>query len=352
MPRFLERDECERERPCAQYPWDGVRNVRPFSRFQKSDVVEGVVLSASRAHAELPSSARGGPTAASTALVVPHYRTREPFVEISQANVGPDPPRPAAARRRPRAAAGRFPSAELVGDVATARPSRSCTTPCRSIPIERHRASRPQDYVEQLSATTGLPYVLVRRNMDKIARRAGRVEEVLAGLTRGLDLSRARQRRRRGRRPAAQLLPARRRAGRGAAEQLAGRALAVGAGHRAEDAARAEARQRRAVDAVPHHPGLRRRRAVRAEAFGYYPADHAGGNEILRSCGRGMVFGDVGRRSAWKADPRVELHGPGYSKVVLGADAADDWERLHRRDRRVDRRTTAAARASTRRASG
>jgi hypothetical protein len=41
MPRFLERDEAEREAPFLQYPWDGVRNVRPFSRFQKS-VVEGV----------------------------------------------------------------------------------------------------------------------------------------------------------------------------------------------------------------------------------------------------------------------------------------------------------------------
>jgi hypothetical protein len=41
MPRFLERDECEREAPCDQYPWDGVRNVRPFSRFSTS-VVEGV----------------------------------------------------------------------------------------------------------------------------------------------------------------------------------------------------------------------------------------------------------------------------------------------------------------------
>jgi phenylacetate-coenzyme A ligase PaaK-like adenylate-forming protein len=41
MPRFLERDECERELPCETYPWDGVRNVRPFSRFQSS-VVEGV----------------------------------------------------------------------------------------------------------------------------------------------------------------------------------------------------------------------------------------------------------------------------------------------------------------------
>jgi phenylacetate-coenzyme A ligase PaaK-like adenylate-forming protein len=41
MPRFLERDEAEREPPCSLYPWDGVRNVRPFSRFQSS-VVEGV----------------------------------------------------------------------------------------------------------------------------------------------------------------------------------------------------------------------------------------------------------------------------------------------------------------------
>ena len=36
MPRFLERDEAEREPPCDPYPWDGVRNVRPFSRFQTS----------------------------------------------------------------------------------------------------------------------------------------------------------------------------------------------------------------------------------------------------------------------------------------------------------------------------
>jgi hypothetical protein len=41
MPRFLERDEAEREPPCDPYPWDGVRNVRPFSRFQAT-VVEGV----------------------------------------------------------------------------------------------------------------------------------------------------------------------------------------------------------------------------------------------------------------------------------------------------------------------
>jgi len=41
MPRFLERDEAEREPPCDTYQWDGVRNVRPFTRFQAT-VTEGV----------------------------------------------------------------------------------------------------------------------------------------------------------------------------------------------------------------------------------------------------------------------------------------------------------------------
>ncbi len=41
MPRFLERDEAEREAPCELYPWDGVRNVRPFRGFGTT-VVEGV----------------------------------------------------------------------------------------------------------------------------------------------------------------------------------------------------------------------------------------------------------------------------------------------------------------------
>jgi acyl-CoA reductase-like NAD-dependent aldehyde dehydrogenase len=61
--------------------------------------------------------------------------------------------------------------------------------------------------------------------------------------------------------------------------------------------------------------------------FSYYPADHAGGGEILRQCGRGMVFGDVSSTKIWANDPRIEVHGPGYSKVVLGEDCVDDWEK-------------------------
>ena len=40
-----------------------------------------------------------------------------------------------------------------------------------------------------------------------------------------------------------------------------------------------------------------------------------------------MLFGDASTTKAWANDPRVELHGPGYSKVILGEDAADEWEK-------------------------
>jgi len=41
IPRFLERDEAVRRKPCAQYAWDGVGDVRPFGMLEKK-VVEGV----------------------------------------------------------------------------------------------------------------------------------------------------------------------------------------------------------------------------------------------------------------------------------------------------------------------
>jgi acyl-CoA reductase-like NAD-dependent aldehyde dehydrogenase len=63
------------------------------------------------------------------------------------------------------------------------------------------------------------------------------------------------------------------------------------------------------------------------EAFSYYPSDHAGAGEILRRTGRSMFFGDVTAVGGWEGDPRVELHGPGYSKILIGDDLleGDAW---------------------------
>ena len=113
----------------------------------------------------------------------------------------------------------------------------------------------PEDYVRQVSATTGLPHVMVRRNMQKIRTV---LAEMRDGAQRPDAQSRsggARSRLRHGRWPGTELLSARQVAGRGAAQQFARRAFAVDSGVRPENAAGAEARQRRAVDAVPHHPG-------------------------------------------------------------------------------------------------
>ena len=64
---------------------------------------------------------------------------------------------------------------------------------------------------------------------------------------------------------------------------------------------------------------------VPGAALNYFPSDHAGAGEIVRRCGRSMFFGDVAAVGAFAGDPRIELHGPGYSKMIFGADTAASW---------------------------
>ena len=50
-------------------------------------------------------------------------------------------------------------------------------------------------------------------------------------------------------------------------------------------------------------------------AFCLYPTDHAGARRDAAQIGRGMFFGDAAAARRFAGDPRVEMHGPGYSKV-------------------------------------
>jgi acyl-CoA reductase-like NAD-dependent aldehyde dehydrogenase len=63
------------------------------------------------------------------------------------------------------------------------------------------------------------------------------------------------------------------------------------------------------------------------EALGFYPTDHAGAAEILLRADRSLLFGDDATVAPWRNDPRIQLHGPGRSKVILGADALAGWDR-------------------------
>ncbi len=255
-------------------------------------------------------------------VIVPHFRTRAPFVEMSLANVGVIR-RDLLRQSNARDALAAIPIADLVRRAKHAAEHFANDT----LPLDPSEAATqsPQDYVEQVSATTGMPWANVRRNMAKVHGVLSRVDEVLHGLTRGLDLN---------------VLDDGVGETRGQIFSFFPRADALGVVLPSNSPGVHSLWAPATVLKMPLvlKPGSAEpwtplriiqawiKAGVPAEAFCYYPADHAGGNEILRSCGRGVVFGDVGSTKRWKSDPRVEVHGPGFSKIVIGPDAADNWE--------------------------
>jgi acyl-CoA reductase-like NAD-dependent aldehyde dehydrogenase len=38
------------------------------------------------------------------------------------------------------------------------------------------------------------------------------------------------------------------------------------------------------------------------------------------------LFGDTSTTGLWENDARVEIHGPGYSKIIIGEDCVHEWE--------------------------
>ena len=50
------------------------------------------------------------------------------------------------------------------------------------------------------------------------------------------------------------------------------------------------------------------------------------GAAVLANCRRSMIFGGQPTVERYKGDPRVQVHGPGFSKILLGDDVVDDWE--------------------------
>jgi acyl-CoA reductase-like NAD-dependent aldehyde dehydrogenase len=66
---------------------------------------------------------------------------------------------------------------------------------------------------------------------------------------------------------------------------------------------------------------------VPAEAIAIYPGLGDVGAEVVRRCGRSMIFGGTATVERYKGDPRVQVHGPGFSKILLGDDVVDHWEK-------------------------
>lgn len=64
------------------------------------------------------------------------------------------------------------------------------------------------------------------------------------------------------------------------------------------------------------------------EVFGYYPCDHVAANRIPLLTQGAIVFGSDETVQRWKGFPLVQVHGSGFSKLILGEDRIDEWESL------------------------
>jgi acyl-CoA reductase-like NAD-dependent aldehyde dehydrogenase len=67
---------------------------------------------------------------------------------------------------------------------------------------------------------------------------------------------------------------------------------------------------------------------VPREAIAVYPGGGDVGAAVLDSCGRNLIFGGTPTVDRYRGNPRVQAHGPGFSKILIGDDQVDRWERF------------------------
>ncbi len=63
------------------------------------------------------------------------------------------------------------------------------------------------------------------------------------------------------------------------------------------------------------------------EAISIYPGGPDVGAAVLASVDRSMIFGGTATVERYKGNPKVQAHGPGFSKIMLGDDCVDQWEK-------------------------
>src|SRR5437762_9420600 len=65
--------------------------------------------------------------------------------------------------------------------------------------------------------------------------------------------------------------------------------------------------------------------AIPQQAIAIYPGLGDIGAAVLNSCPRSLIFGGTATVEQYKGNPRVQAHGPGFSKILLGDDQVDNW---------------------------
>ncbi len=279
-------------------------------------------MSAKVAHApHFPALRAGREYESLDRVTLASHRDGTPVASVSQVNAG-------ILRRDLRGAPER---ARRLRAMPTAERIQRCQDAARifleeALPIGGDQLQTPDEYVAQLSSTSGLPHVMCRANMQKCALVLREMPTILRGLTRGMDpavLDAGG-----GKHgdvpvwytPTTDILGAVLPSNSPGVHSLWIPSVALGT-------------------PIVLKPGreepwtpMRIARALMAaglpeDAFSLYPTDHEGAAALLETAGRSLLFGDAKVAAKYAGDRRVEVHGPGRSKVLLGADVAADFER-------------------------
>jgi acyl-CoA reductase-like NAD-dependent aldehyde dehydrogenase len=250
-----------------------------------------------------------------------HFASGEPLARVSQANTGLLA-RDIQFARRARALLLEIPPTEIVAMMKRAADFYLKGT----LPMGDGEQS-PEAFARQQSATTGLPEHMCKANMHKNHFVLTHMDRILEALTRGLDLE----------------------------------ILSRGWGVEARGVTVSYQAQSPVLGAVlpsnspgvhtlwlpvipmgiglvlkpgPQEPWTPFRMAaafaaagVPPEAIAIYPGGGEMGAEVVNRCERSMIFGGTPTVERYKGNPRVQVHGPGFSKIILGDDVVDDWEK-------------------------
>ena len=183
----------------------------------------------------------------------------------------------------------------------------------------------PDDFVHLQSSTTGLPESMCRANMEKLAFVCREMGSILDSLTRGLDLG---------------ILS------RGYGRDTAGRMLSYQPQSDVVGAvlpSNSPGVHTLWVPAVPLQVGLCLKpgsqepwtpyrmavamieAGIPKESLAVYHGGHDVGQTIVQRCGRSLVFGGQATMDMYAGNPAVQVHGPGYSKILIGEDAVGNW---------------------------
>lgn len=250
---------------------------------------------------------------------VVHFSTGEPIAKVSRANGGLIQ-RDARKAQRARDLLRDIPIDELIARIGRAGELYMNGT----LPMGDGSQTADQ-FVHAQSASTGLPERMCRANMKKNAFVLGEMRSILESLTRGLSLD---------------VLSTGKGEERGVPISYQAQSPVLGLvlpsnspGVHTLWLPIVPLQIGLVLKPGPQEPWTPYRMAsafvqagIPAGAISIYPGGADVGAAVLDACARSLVFGGTPTVDRYRGNPRVQAHGPGFSKILIGDDQVDRWE--------------------------